>query len=225
MRCRYLQVLAIAGSREIERESPELAALSTKTSKQPLMRSVRVWIPASLMATMNGEAPVETMVSQKIVTHGESALTSSSLLFSRSDQAGTIVRDHHAQYENTADVEKGNPPSRLSDGFWDHLPRLARFSKRQSDHLRSHVYESGVHHACPPAQESTSGSLELVSRERTRIAPVTEPESVALGSSAKVNDETHEHQPHDHKCLDDRGHKLDLSEHPDRTELERWIDC
>lgn len=41
---------------EVSRCLPELAALSTKTSKPPLIMSGNTWMPALVMATTNGDA-------------------------------------------------------------------------------------------------------------------------------------------------------------------------
>lgn len=110
-------------------------------------------MPAKLIATTNGEAPIECPYQLLLLGCSQGRLTSAGRTLRSPDQPIIVTRHGHPKSQDSDNVEERNPNKRLLHGNRYVLPRIWRLAKRHANNLSASKSKAGLAHARPPADE------------------------------------------------------------------------
>ncbi|TLD17780.1 uncharacterized protein PgNI_02382 [Pyricularia grisea] len=99
------------------------------------------------------------------------------------DESFVVVRDGHAEGQDTDDVEEADAPEGLPDGAGDCDPRVRRLAECRAHDFGARVREARLDHAGPETQEAAEGSGLQVFGKGSWVFPVLKADS-AMGRGA-----------------------------------------
>lgn len=120
------------------------------------------------------------------------------------DEPRVVVRDCHAQADDTGDVEEDDTHKCLPHGTGDVLARVGCLAERNTDQLGTEVGEGCLHDGGPDTEETTKRTFNVVVLlERTWILPVSEASSVVVWAASQSNDKADQDQRADDDGLEE----------------------
>lgn len=113
----------------------------------------------------------------------------------------------HTDDKDTTNVEDDNTPESTTNGYGDVPPWILSFTNGDTNQLGSDVGEHGIGHDGPETEEDGSRVimnhfLEVSSHRSVGVMPVTEADTIVLGVSTKIDNQTHEQQANEGEYFD-----------------------
>ena len=94
------------------------------------------------------------------------------------------------------------------------LTGILRFTRSDSHDLSSNERESGLGHDSPPSQETTLCARDAIElNEWSRIFPISKSETVMVGSSAQIKDNSEDDQTGNRENFNGSKHEFCFAVH------------
>ena len=119
------------------------------------------------------------------------------------EEIRVIVGHEDTNRERSQDVEEQDSPENTADCLGNVLSWVLRLTGCNRDHLDTTVREGGIDKSGEKAEEASGiGVRADVSFHCTRILPVSKPNPVMGGPSAKIETDSHNQKTHDSDNFD-----------------------